>query len=108
MEFVLAALLVFYLVPFTLAAAREHPRVNWILAMNLLLGWTGVGWCIALAWSRSRPNGQLTKHWAWLHPEPPSRAARRRLQVIRGGRNAEHGTARPESPAAREPLQPPI
>jgi hypothetical protein len=95
-------------VPFTVAAAREHPRVNWILAVNLLLGWTGVGWGLALAWSRSRPNGRISQHWPWLHPEPPSRAARRRLQVIRGGRDDDHAADRLDQPAAGGPAQPPI
>jgi hypothetical protein len=108
MEFVLAALLIFYLVPFTLAAAREHPRVNWILAINLLLGWTGVGWLVALAWSRSRAAGRLSRHWPWLHPQPPSRAARRRLQVIRGGRDSEANLQQDDPRGARGRPQPPI
>ena len=89
MEFVVAALLIVYLVPFTVAAAREHPRVNWILGINLLLGWTAVGWGIALAWSRSRPNGLISRHWPWLHPEPPGRRARRRLRLVSGGADPE-------------------
>lgn len=85
MEFVLLALLIVYLVPFTLAASREHPRVNWILWTNLLIGWTGLGWLVAFAWSRSEPGGRIAQRWPWLHPEPLSRRRHPHLRVLPGG-----------------------
>jgi len=55
-EYVLVALWVVYLAPFTLAAGRDHPRTRSILALNLTLGWTGVGWLAALAWAWPRDH----------------------------------------------------
>ena len=40
-----------YFCPSLLAAYRRHARRNLIFAFNLLLGWTGLGWGVALAWS---------------------------------------------------------
>ena len=45
--------LIFYLVPFLVAAARGHDAAVWILAANLLVGWTGVGWLAVMAWAVS-------------------------------------------------------
>jgi hypothetical protein len=59
MEYVAVVLLLIYLAPFTVAAGRDHPRARSILALNLALGWTGVGWLAALAWAwpaRDRPS----------------------------------------------------
>jgi hypothetical protein len=50
-EFALFALLVMYLVPFILAAARDHPKFVHITLLNLFLGWTVVGWFAALLWA---------------------------------------------------------
>ena len=44
-------LLVFYLVPFGVAAARGHDAAVGILVANLLVGWTGVGWLAVMAWA---------------------------------------------------------
>jgi hypothetical protein len=56
-ELVICLLLVAYLFPFVVAARRDHPRIGRILAANLVLGWTVVGW----AWVLHRA----------LRPPPP-------------------------------------
>ena len=94
MEFVLLALLILYLVPYTVAASREHPRVNWILWTNLLLGWTGLGWLVALAWSRSEPGGRVAHRWRWLHPPRPSPRPHPHLRVLPGGLQEDDWTPR--------------
>jgi hypothetical protein len=43
--FILAA----YLVPSIVAAARNHHQFGAIVVVNVLLGWTFVGWAVALA-----------------------------------------------------------
>jgi Superinfection immunity protein len=48
---VLAFLLVIYLFPWGLAASRHHPQAGAIFALNLLLGWTLLGWVGALVWA---------------------------------------------------------
>ena len=40
-----------YFIPAIVATHRSHPNQAPILVVNLLLGWTLVGWTVALAWS---------------------------------------------------------
>jgi hypothetical protein len=42
-----------YFVPSIIAAARGHHQLGPILVINFLLGWTFLGWVVALAWSVS-------------------------------------------------------
>ncbi len=56
MEFALFGLWLVYLVPFMLAAARDHDQVVGVLLLNVLLGWTGIGWLAALVWALQRPE----------------------------------------------------
>ena len=42
---------VVYPLPTMIAARRSHPRSLAIFKLNLLVGWTIVGWLIALVWS---------------------------------------------------------
>ena len=44
-------LIVFYLMPFMIAAARDHAFPVGVLLLNLLLGWTVVGWFAAFVWA---------------------------------------------------------
>lgn len=41
----------FYLLPALIAAGRHHHNWVAILALNILLGWTLLGWILALVWS---------------------------------------------------------
>ena len=47
--FLLIAL--FYFLPFLIAALREHPQVWPIFWLDVLLGWSVLGWIAALIWS---------------------------------------------------------
>ena len=40
-----------YFLPFLIASLRQHKNIFAILLLNLFLGWTGIGWVIALVWS---------------------------------------------------------
>ena len=40
-----------YFLPFVIAKVRKHHQSDAILMTNLLLGWTGIGWIVALIWS---------------------------------------------------------
>lgn len=46
-------LFVLYFVPGLIASHRKHPQINSIVAVNIFLGWTLVGWVVALAMSLS-------------------------------------------------------
>jgi hypothetical protein len=36
--------------------AYEKPQFNQILALNILTGWTGIGWLIGLLWALNNPK----------------------------------------------------
>jgi len=40
-----------YFIPSIIATKREHHNKVAITVFNLLLGWTGLGWILALVWS---------------------------------------------------------
>lgn len=50
--------LVVYFLPWIIAYRRDHHQCNSIALLNLFLGWTFLGWVIALVWSVSavRPD----------------------------------------------------
>ena len=47
-----------YFVPVVVAGVRGHRQVVAIAALNLLLGWTVLGWIIALVWSLTATPGK--------------------------------------------------
>ena len=47
---------VLYPIPLVIACARDHPNFAPIAVVTLLLGWTGLGWIVALAWSLAAIN----------------------------------------------------
>jgi hypothetical protein len=49
----LAILFVPFWLPTIVGFYRKHPSKGGILALNLLLGWTFVGWVLALVWALS-------------------------------------------------------
>jgi hypothetical protein len=48
---VIVILVGLYFLPTVIAASRGHKNAAAILVLNLLLGWTVLGWIIALVWS---------------------------------------------------------
>jgi ABC-type transport system involved in cytochrome c biogenesis permease component len=66
--------LVLYFVPAFIAAMRGKRNAGAIFALNLLLGWTALGWICALVWAltvdapagipiQSKPQLSLAKRW---------------------------------------------
>ena len=47
----LAIAVAIYFIPNWIASARKHHNANAIFVTNLLLGWTLIGWVVALVWS---------------------------------------------------------
>lgn len=45
-----------YFVPSIVAFARHHHNAWPIFAVNLVTGWTGIGWVAALVWSLTNPS----------------------------------------------------
>ena len=40
-----------YLAPTIVASVRKHDQLPILVVINVLLGWTGIGWLIALVWA---------------------------------------------------------
>lgn len=57
---ILIAGVLFYFIPWVVAIVRSHPRRGAIALLTLLLGWTVIGWIIALIWAAKpiRHDGQ--------------------------------------------------
>ncbi len=47
----LVAAAALYLLPSALALARQHRNRGAVVALNVLAGWTIIGWVIALVWA---------------------------------------------------------
>jgi hypothetical protein len=53
---------VFYWIPTVVAVVRHVPNMASVVVINLFLGWTLIGWVVALAMSvRSRPDPYPTR-----------------------------------------------
>jgi hypothetical protein len=46
-----------YFLPTGIACNRAHPHVGAIFALNILLGWTLIGWAGALVWALINSGG---------------------------------------------------
>jgi hypothetical protein len=49
-------LLCLYFLPAIVAMARRHHQQSAILLLNLLLGWTLIGWVVAIVWAATAVN----------------------------------------------------
>lgn len=61
MEFLLLTFLVLaiYFLPSLVATLRKHHQAGAIFVLNLLLGWTLLGWIIALVWAATAVRRDL-------------------------------------------------
>ena len=48
--------LAIYILPYLIAISRKHPHEEALMAFNLFLGWTLVGWWFALIWALIVPT----------------------------------------------------
>jgi hypothetical protein len=49
-------LFIIYFVPTVVGFVRDHPNKFPILALNVFLGWSFIGWVVALIWALSNPS----------------------------------------------------
>lgn len=57
----IAVAIAFYFAPSVIALMRRHANMAPILIVNIFLGWTFIGWIVALAWafsSQEAPRGR--------------------------------------------------
>ena len=52
---------ILYFLPTVFATIRSHSSSGGIFALNLFLGWTLIGWVVALAWSLKSDPDKSTK-----------------------------------------------
>jgi Superinfection immunity protein len=50
-----------YFLPWIVAGTRNHHNRGAIFVLNVLLGWTFVGWVIALVWACTTPAPVVTE-----------------------------------------------
>jgi len=53
---ILAISILLYFIPFWVALNRKHSSTIAIFILNLALGWTGLGWLLALIWAFANPG----------------------------------------------------
>jgi hypothetical protein len=53
--FLLVAGIALYFVPSFIAFGRKHHNRGAILMVNILLGWSFIGWVVAFIWSMTNP-----------------------------------------------------
>jgi hypothetical protein len=95
-----------YFIPTVIAVLRKHKDAPAIAAINILLGWSVVGWFVSFIWSLSDPKGRggaqtvvintaqhnvtaAPPHYPPAAPEP----ARRTVAVSAGATADDHDTA---------------
>src|SRR5260370_12944779 len=62
--------LALYFLPWIIANHRHHPQQTPIFALNLLLGWTLIGWVIAIVWALTAFSApKRPASYAQLSPE---------------------------------------
>ena len=67
---IFVAAVALYFLPAIIAAKRDHHQADAIGLLNLFLGWTFLGWVVALVWSATEVKSGPT-------PESPTHAVRR-------------------------------
>ena len=86
-----------FFLPAHAAATRNAPNRGAVLAVNILLGWTGIGWIVALAMAYSQPATHKWKRvrgggWQLV----PRRGAPQSQSRIEGGEVSKPTARRPE------------
>jgi Superinfection immunity protein len=61
---VMLGALMLYLAPAMIADARERKDAFAVTMVNILLGWTVIGWFAALIWARQPVSDRRLKHFA--------------------------------------------
>ena len=56
-----------YFLPMLVAVARSHCDARAITLLNMVLGWTLVGWVVALVWAATNPKATHPRLDKLLH-----------------------------------------
>ncbi len=66
----LGFLIVFYLLPSIVAFWNAHPRSGSVVLLNLLTGWTLLGWGVAMSWAMLSESEWRVGSWQTGFEEP--------------------------------------
>ncbi len=79
-----------YFIPTAVAIIRNHHNEGAIITLNLLLGWTFVGWVAALVWSLTSPPRQAAANPTIPSPAPATAQATPDNQLATAMRHMEN------------------
>lgn len=83
MEIILLIIgLIFYFVPAIVAFNREHNDAIAVFLLDLFLGWTFVGWVIALVWSVAGQSPAAEKRKIELQLEIMEKKAQLQTEIL--------------------------
>jgi hypothetical protein len=63
-----AVAIAFYLLPTIIAVLRKHQHMPAIAAVNILLGWSFLGWVAALVWALTESRSRDHHHYHYNNP----------------------------------------
>jgi hypothetical protein len=67
LKLLVIACVIVYFLPTLIAMLRDHPQKIQIFILDLLSGWSGVGWVLAVIWACRKFS---RRRWTPLPPEP--------------------------------------
>jgi len=73
---IILALVAVYFLPTIVASRRRHHQGPAILVLNLFLGWTFIGWVVALVWAATEVRERAWLVRSWEGPAPAARPFR--------------------------------
>ena len=59
-----------YLIPSIIAVKKNHLDTTAIIIINIFLGWSFVGWVVALVWSVKEPSATIVKQQPIVYLNP--------------------------------------
>ena len=66
----LAIGLAIYFLPAIIARSRDHDNKTAIFVLNLLLGWSVIGWVGAMVWAFTNSTAAPEPEPSWMQPRP--------------------------------------
>lgn len=69
--FVILVVIVLYFLPTVVAVKRDIPNKGTVIVLNIFLGWTFLGWIVALALSFGSKGQQIVINNGYMPPQQP-------------------------------------
>jgi hypothetical protein len=80
MHLLILIVLVPYFLPTIIAIVRKKRNTTAIVVLNLLLGWTVVGWIVALVWALTQDNPVVAVNVTSYSPPPATAGVQNTVQ----------------------------